>query len=107
MKQKEIGVVVDSGTPCALLEYRGGKGEHIVWTGKVSGKQEEAKQYVHCCEMRDGTQVKIVERLKNDVHLPDIQPKAKKGQKVLVTLRSWEVDKGNITARGDIFPLED
>ncbi|MBK8583397.1 MAG: hypothetical protein IPL86_16730 [Flavobacteriales bacterium] len=112
MKHSEIGTCVESGMPCALLEYRGGKAESIKWVGKASGKAEEARQVVHCCEMRDGTQVKVIERLAPDADLTAVNATilagkpAKKGQKILVTLRSWEVDRGNITARGDIFPVE-
>ncbi len=106
MKKNEVQAVVESGKPVVFAEYRGGRGEIIRWKSKTTNRQEEARVCTHALETATGEQFKISERLVEGADVTNVKLPAKKGDKVLVVLRSYTVEKGNVLARGDIFPVE-
>lgn len=107
MKKNEAQAVVESGKPVVMAEYRGGRGEIIRWFDKGNGRQQEARQVVHALETASGEQFKLSERLPEGADVTKVALPAKRGDRVLVVLRSWSVEKGNILARGDIYPIEE
>lgn len=106
MKKNEVQQVLDAGRPVVFAEYRGGRGEVIRWADKQSGRQQEARHVVHALETANGEQFKLSERLPENADVNNVKLPATKGARVIVVLRSWSVDKGNVNARGDIYPVE-
>lgn len=106
MKKAEIEEAMKHGVPVVFAEYRGGKGEVINWTSKTTGRPEEARAIVHALETSGGEQFKVNERMNAGADVSNPKLPAKKGQQVVVFLRRWLVEKGNITVRGDIHPVE-
>lgn len=106
MKKNEVQAVIESGKPVVIAEYRGGRGEIIKWADKTTGRGQEARHVVHALETAAGEQFKLSERLPENADVLNVKLPASKGTRVLVVLRSWSVEKGNINARGDIYPIE-
>lgn len=106
MKKNEVQAIIDSGKPVIVAEYRGGHGEVIRWKSKDTQRQEEARVCTHALETAGGEQFKISERLAEGTDVLNVRLPAKRGDHVLVVLRSWHVEKGNVQARGEISVIE-
>lgn len=106
MKKNEVQALIESGKPVVIAEYRGGRGEIIKWNDKTNGRAQEARHIVHALETASGEQFKLSERLPENADVLNVKLPAAKGSRVIVVLRSWSMEKGNILARGDIYAVE-
>jgi len=95
---------VFAGERLLVGDYRLGKAEAITYRDK-SGKTANAVVLRHTLEC--GNDVIAVSVFADDsVKAETWKPPFAKGTKVVVRLESLVIDKGTITVRGDIQPLE-
>jgi hypothetical protein len=87
MTQKQLMDKVMTGTPMAVLEYRGTQTEKIAWRDKDSGKSMEMRKATHNCEAGT-TALAISEGLADNADLEHYKPPFKKGDMVV-----WEVQQ--------------
>ncbi len=106
MKKAEVQAVLDSGTPVFFAEYRGGAYEEFKWYDKANKREELGRGINHALETVSGKQIKLQERPPEGMSILTWKAPAKKGDKVLVVLRSFFVEKGNVQARGEVFAIE-
>ena len=106
MKKSEIQAIVESGQPVLFAEYRGGGYEEFTFFDKTNKRQEIGRGINHALETSSGKQIKLQERPGEGVTVLSYKAPAKKGDRVLVILRSWVMEKGNAVARGEVHVCE-
>jgi len=100
---KTIEGLIAKSVPFLLLEFRGGKPEQIKYTDKKSGKQAAFEQMVVACETIEENsrqltvKMELNEEQKKNGWQSAVLP-FKKGQRVLVVLRSYAESFGKAEA---------
>ena len=87
--------------PAMIVEFRGQKKDTIRWNDKESGKPRSMAQLIVACETKSGDQLKGKLMGNDEAELPDLP--FSKGDKVLFTLKSYSVSKGDTTFSFDSF----
>lgn len=106
MKKSEIESIVQSGQPILFAEYRGGGYEEFTFFDKANKRQEVGRGINHALETLNGKQIKLQERPPEGMTAASYKAPAKKGDRVLVVLRSWVMEKGAPVARGEVHLVE-
>jgi hypothetical protein len=105
MKQADLLNKINSGTPCAVLEYRSTQVDKIEWRDKESGRQQVMKKATHNCEA--GTQaLAISEMLPENADLTTYKPPFQKGQMVVWEVSKLTMEKGVKRLAGKLELLE-
>jgi len=98
------------GEQVIFCEYRLSKADHIQWRDKTSGKMLEADVLSHTVETAEAS-IRVDERVpegKTNIQvLEETRRSIPKGARVLVRFQSLAVNKGMVTCRGTIQPVED
>lgn len=89
-----------------LVEYRSSKAEKIRWRDQKTGQALEASVLRHTVENASGSMV-VNERVDDKMDVEHYQPPFSKGERVVLTLTEYKVERGMIQTRGKLDKLED
>jgi len=80
--------------PNVALEYRSTRTEAYAFVDKQNGQKREGWTITHAFEASDGTVYSLRQSAPAGVLQKDYKPELKKGVVYVVTLKSFELDKG-------------
>jgi hypothetical protein len=95
-----------AGVFAAIGEYRMSKAETIQWRDKTNGQVKSAAMLRHVVEVGQAS-VTVNERVPDDVKAENINVPFHKGQRVLIEVSDLHTEKGAVSCRGVLHPVED
>lgn len=104
MKESEVARLALL-SPVVVCEYRSTRAQEIKYRDKVTGKQQVMPLCEHGIEIGE-TQVRVSERLPDGADIALIKPPFKKGQRCILAVESWSVEKGQTRASGKLYSVE-
>lgn len=106
MKQAQAIDMWNKGHRLLPVEFRSSRLDHIQWRDKTSGKSLDAHILKHTVEAGNDS-ISVTERTP-DGFSPEQWggPKFKKGERVILQFDALEIERGLISARGTLLPLE-
>lgn len=105
MTLSEASKLFLAGGRLLVGEYRSSKAENITWRDKQSGKPMHAATLRHIVEC-GGDSVVVSDYLPDGQTAEGYKPPFTKGQPVIISVTSIQVDKGLVSCRGQMSALE-